>query len=66
VKEKRNIKRVLGFPVPVFLFWFSRPGFPGANPRRKFLRLGFREEKIKVPGPGLENGNGKIRVLNPN
>jgi hypothetical protein len=77
VKEERNRKRGLGFPilvflsrfsrpgfpVPVFPSWFSRPGFPGANPRGQIFRLGFREEKMKVPGLGLENGNGKIRVL---
>jgi hypothetical protein len=72
VKEERNRKRVLGFPilvfclgfpVPVFPSWFSRPGIPGANPRGQIFHLGFREEKMKVPGLGLENGNGKIRVL---
>jgi hypothetical protein len=57
--------------LPVFPFRFSRPvfsrpGFPGANPRGPIFRLGFREEKKKVPDPGIENGNGKIRVLNLN
>jgi hypothetical protein len=77
VKEERNRKRVLGFPILVFLSRFSRPGFPvlvfpsrfsrpcfpGANSREQFFPLEFREEKIKVPGHGLEIGNGKIRVL---
>jgi hypothetical protein len=54
------------FPVPVFPSWFARPGFPGANPREEIFRLGFWEEKTKVPGPGLKNGNGKIRVLSSN
>ncbi len=61
-KESSQFSRP-GFPVRVFPPGFSRPGFPGANPRGKIFRLGFREEEIKVPGSGPENGNGKIRVL---
>jgi hypothetical protein len=67
-KESSQFSRH-GFPVP-----FSRPGFPvlvflvpdfrEQILENKFFVSDFGRKKTKVPGSGLENGNGKIRVLN--